>query len=381
MFDWLNNNLGSDTLGLSIWMRMGIVLAIILVAYLVDLIFTRVIVPVLQRLASHTSTQWDDLLLSDRVCRAFSHILPPIILCAALPFALRGMLATIVARLTLIYIIYNVCYFVTVLMSAIFSIFEYEKNTKANSLRGILQTFQLIAWIIAAILIISVLLDRSPIFLITGLGAAATVLMLVFQDSIKGLVAGIQLSTNDMLRVGDWIAMPSRNVDGTVTEITLSTIKVRNWDNTIMTIQPYALLTDTFQNWRGMTESEGRRLTRSVCVDMHSITLLDAATVDRYKRQGWLADSAQPGVATNLEAFRYCMTQYMRQMPEINAEMTLMVRQLPATAEGMPVQLYAFTRTREWIAYEDIQARLVEYMVALMPQFGILPYQRSSDNK
>ena len=130
-----------------------------------------------------------------------------------------------------------------------------------------------------------------------------------------------------------------------------------------------------------MTESEGRRLTRSVCVDMHSITLLDAATVDRYKRQGWLADSAQPGVATNLEAFRYCMTQYMRQMPEINAEMTLMVRQLPATAEGMPVQLYAFTRTREWIAYEDIQARLVEYMVALMPQFGILPYQRSSDNK
>lgn len=379
MEQWLVNNLGSDASQLSGWVRLGIVAAIIAAAFLVDLIFTKVIIPVVQKVAAKTSTQWDDILLSERVCRSFSHILPPVILTAALPFAVQGTLELIVMRLLRIYIIYNVSYFITTLLHAIFNVFIHEQHAKASSLKGILQTLQIVVWIISVILMVSVLMDRSPLFLITGLGAAATVLMLIFQDSIKGLVAGVQLSMNDMVRVGDWICMSGRGVDGVVTEITLSTVKVQNWDNTILTIQPYALLTDTFQNWRGMSEAQGRRIARSVNVNMHTIRLLNASELQQYQAKGWLPATATVGMATNLEAYRGFLRQRLVQMPELNEQMTLMVRQLHATSEGVPVQVYAFSHTKVWEEYEEIQARIVEYMLAMMPQFGILPYQRSAD--
>ena len=379
MEQWLVSNLGSDASDLSGWLRLLIVLGIIVVAYLVDLLFSRLVTPLLQRMVSKTSTQWDDILLSPRVCHAFSHILPPVILATAMPFAVQGMLKLLLERLLAIYIIYNVCYFVTVLMHAVFDIFIHEKHAKASSLKGILQTLQIIVWILGIIIMISVLMDRSPLYLITGLGAAATVLMLVFQDSIKGLVSGLQLSMNDMVRVGEWICVPSRDIDGVVTEISLTTVKVRNWDNTILTVPPYALLTDTFQNWRGMSESDGRRLTRSVHVNMHTISLLDAAQVSEYQQAGWLPADARVGEATNLEAYRGFIYDYLYRLPEINQQMTLMVRQLPASSEGVPVQAYAFSRIKEWEAYEALQARIMEFMLATMPRFGILPYQRSSD--
>lgn len=379
--NWLVNNLGSEASELSPWMRLLVVIGIIFGAYLVDIIFRHGIIPLLKKIASRTSTQWDDILLSENVCKTASALFPPIILAAALPFALQGWLEVLVGKLTLIYIVFNACRFISALISSIYGIFVYEEHTRARSLRGIVQTFQIIAWIVGAILIVSIVLGRSPLYLITGLGAAATVLMLVFQDSIKGLVAGIQLSLNDMVRVGEWISMPSRGVDGVVTEITLNTVKVQNWDNTLMTIQPYSLLTETFQNWRGMSESDGRRITRSVNIDMHSVHFLDAAKVEEYKGQGWLPESAVAGVATNLEAYRGCLLKYLRQMPEVNEDMTLMVRQLSATPEGMPIQVYGFSHTKVWEEYEEIQARIVEYMLSLMPQFGVLPYQRSSDKQ
>lgn len=376
---WLLNNLGSEASTLSPWMRLLIVLVIVLVAFLVDVIFRLVILRLLKKIAKRTSTKWDDIMLSDAVCNSASALLPPIVLAALLPLALQGVLEQIVIVLTLIYIIINACRFITALLTSVYNIFIYEEHQRARSLRGILQTFQIIVWIIGIILIISTLLGRSPLYLITGLGAAATVLMLVFQDTIKGLVAGIQLSLNDMVRVGEWISMPSRGVDGVVTEITLSTVKVQNWDNTLLTIQPYSLLTDTFQNWRGMSQSDGRRLTRSIHVDMFSIRFLNAQEVADYQAKGYLPATAQAGVATNLEAMRGALLRHLRQMPEINNKMTLMVRQLPATDEGVPIQVYAFSHTKVWEEYEEIQSRIVEYMIAFMPQFGIQPYQRSSD--
>lgn len=379
--DWLNENLGTEATDLSLWARLALIAGIIIAAYLVDILFKYAITPIVHKITAKTETEWDDILLSDKVCASLSAIIPPVLLATALPFVLRGMLEVIVGKITLIYIAFNVCRFFTVLMRAIYDIFIYENHTKAHSLQGLLQTFQIIVWIIGIILMVSILIEKSPVFLFTGLGASAAVLMLVFQDSIKGLVAGIQLTLNDMVRVGDWITMPARGVNGEVFEITLSTVKVRNFDNTVLTILPYSLLTDTFQNWRGMKESDGRRLTRTINIDLHSIQFLDAKQVARYQQQGMLPDSAQPNVATNLEAFRGAMVQRMRQMPEINPEMTLMVRHLPATPEGIPVELYAFTRTKVWEEYEEIQARLIEMMVALMPKFGILPYQRSSDKR
>lgn len=376
MEHWLNENLAFEASDLSLWARIGIVVGIIVAAYLVDTLVRRLLMPMLRRMAAHTATQWDDILLSDSVCRSFSRILPPIVMAVSLPFALDGVLQDVISRFMAVYIIWNVCYFLSVLLRAVFNIFEYERAEKARSLRGILQTLQIVVWLIGAILMVSRLMDRSPVFLITGLGAAATVMMLVFQDSIKGLVAGIQLSLNNMVRVGDWICMPARGVDGEVIEITLSTVKVRGWDNTILTIPPYALITETFQNWRGMKEGDGRRLTRSVNVDMLTVQFLDAEAVERYKQAGYLPASAKAGVATNLEAMRGCLTQVLHKSSDINRDMTLMVRQLPAGSEGLPIQLYAFTRTKEWTKYEDIQARLVEYMLSVMPQFGLRPYQR-----
>lgn len=360
-------------------MRLAIVAAIILLAYLVDLLFRKLIIPLLQKMAKRTETQWDDILLSPQVCKTFSQILPPVILAAALPFAMQGTLEVIVTRLMRVYIIYNVSRFLTTLMHAIFNIFIHEKQAKASSLKGILQTMQILVWIIAIIFMISEMMDRSPLYLITGLGAAATVLMLIFQDSIKGLVAGVQLTMNDMVRAGDWICMSSRGVDGVVTEITLSTVKVRNWDNTILTIQPYALLTDTFQNWRGMSESDGRRITRQVNVNMFTVKPLDAQKANEYKQKGWLSESASNDKATNLEAYRGCLYMQLSSMPEINEKLTLMVRLQQPTSEGIPVQVYAFSHIKELEKYEQLQSRIVEQMLVLMPQFDILPYQRSSD--
>lgn len=377
--NWLLQNLGSEASALSPWIRLLIVIGIIIAAFLVDLLVRKLLVPGLRKIAAKTSTQWDDILLSEHVCKAASALLPPIVLAAAMPFVLQGMLEVIVSKLMLIYIIINACRLASALLSGVYNIFIYEEHKRARSLRGILQTLQTIVWIVGVILIISTLIDRSPLFLIGGLGASAAVMMLIFQDSIKGLVAGIQLSLNDMVRVGEWISMPSRGVDGVVTEITLSTVKVQNWDNTLLTIQPYSLLTDTFQNWRGMSESNGRRLTRSLNVSMHTIHFVDAEQLADYQSKGWLPESALAGVATNLEAYRGCLLKHLRQMPELNDEMTLMVRHLPATSEGIPVQVYAFSHTKVWEEYEEIQARILEYMLALLPQFGLAPYQRSSD--
>lgn len=381
MEQWIQTNFGIYPDQLNLWIRFAIIVGIIVVAYLVDIIFKRILTPIVHKITSRTETKWDDILLSDKVCSAFTAIMPPVVLTAALPFVLSGVIETLVIKVTMIYITFNVCRFLSTLIRAVYNIFIYEQHTKAISLRGILQTFQIIVWIIGIILMVSILIERSPVFLITGLGASAAVMMLIFQDSIKGLVAGVQLTLNDMVRVGDWICMPSRGVDGVVTEITLSTVKVRNWDNTILTILPYSLLTDTFQNWRGMSEGDGRRITRSINVDMLSVRFLDAAQVRQYQQAGYLGEDAKPGQATNLEAFRRAIEQYLRQLPEINSEMTLMVRQRHATAEGIPLEMYAFTHTKEWIEYEGIQSRLIEYMLALMPQFGILPYQRSSDGR
>lgn len=362
---WLNENLGSGTEMAWYW-RLSIVTGVVLVAYLVDFLFAKAIIPAVRKITSKTDTQVDDILLDEKVVRSFSHIIPPIILTFALPFVTQGMLEILISRLTVIYIIVNVTRFLCILINALFQALilrgkeRGKEQSRMHSMRGLVQTLQIFVCAIAVILVVSTLIDKSPAYLISGLGAMAAVLMLVFQDSIKGLVAGFQLMFNDMLEVGDWISMPSRNVDGVVLEIGLTTVKVQNWDNTILTIPPSNLVSETFQNWKGMQQSNGRRLTRSINVDMHSIKFVE-------------------GDKTNLELFRARLYDYLKTNPKINAEMTLMVRQLPAGSEGIPVQIYAFTKTKVWEEYEEIQARVVEYALCLLKEYGLRPYQRGSD--
>ena len=364
----LNENLGSGTEMQWYW-RLAIVLGVIAAAYLVDFLFVKAIIPAIRRITAHTDTEVDDILLSEKVIRSFSHIIPPIILTFALPFVTQGMLELVIARLTNIYIIINVTRFLCILVDALFQALilrgkeRGKEQARMHSMKGLVQTVQIFFCAIAAILVVSTLIDKSPAYLISGLGAMAAVLMLVFQDSIKGLVASIQLMFNDMVEVGDWIVMPGRNVDGVVREITLTTVKVQNWDNTILTLPPSCLLTETFQNWKGMQQSDGRRLTRTIHIDMQSI---------RFEGTG---------EKTNLEAYRQDLYDYLKRHPGINADMTLMVRQLAAGSEGVPVQIYAFTRTKVWEEYEELQARLLEYALASLHKYGLAAYQRSGGLK
>lgn len=381
MEQWIANTFGMNIVEMDTWIRFSIILGIVVFSYLVDLLFSKVIVPIIRKVTEKTKAEWDDILFDDSVCSSFSRILPSLILTAALPFAIDGIWGVLISRLTIIYIIVTSCRFFSALIRAVFNLFVHRKEEKAQSLGGIRQTFVIIVWIIGAILMAAVIINRNPAFLLTGLGAAATVLMLVFQDSIKGLVAGIQLSFQDMVRVGDWIEMPSRNANGVVTEITLNTVKVQNWDNTIATLPPYSLMQESFLNWRGMQDSEGRRFNRSIQIDMHTVRFLSAKEVaDCIAKQHLPQDASnRVGAVTNLEAFRYTMEEHLRKSKEINPNMTFMVRELDCSSEGIPVELYAFSNTKEWVPYEHIQAQMVEFALASLSEFDLRPYQRGSD--
>lgn len=376
MNEWIENNIGIEGSELNIWWRLAIILGIIVVAFLVDVILNKLIIPTIRKITEKTSTNVDDILLNDKVLKSATAIVPPVILTFALPFALKSNVEVLATRLTIIYIVINVCRFVSLFIGALHDVYVDKRGSKANSLKGICQTFQIIVWFIGVILIISILIDKSPVYLIGGLGAFATVMMLVFQDSIKGLVAGVQLSLNDMVRLGDWITMPSRGVDGVVTEITLTTVKVQNFDNTIMTIQPYTLITETFQNWKGMQQGAGRCISRSINIDIHSVRLCTDQEFESWKELGYLSKDAKKDEATNLEAFRLYMESWLRHNDRINPNMALMVRQLKAGSEGIPLQIYCFTYIKSWEQYENVQAQLIEYMIAHSNDFGLYVFQR-----
>lgn len=367
--------IASET-GLNLAWRLVLIVLIIVVAYVIDYVCAHVLVPTIKKITERTKIEWDDILLSEKVVRAFCNILPPLILTFALPFTLSGRVEEVMMRCCSAYIVVVVCRFFCVVVSAIFELFMAKKGVKAQSLKGIAQTIQVIICAFGAILIVSTLINKSPVVLITGLGAMAAVLMLVFQDSIKGLVAGVMLSANDMMRPGDWITVPKCNADGVVIDVSLNTVKVRNYDNTIITIPPYMLVNDSFQNWRGMSESDGRRIMRSINIDMHSVRFLTRDELQRYQEQGLLPMTVQPGEATNLQVYRAHLMRYLRLHPAVNSAMTLLVRQLAPTAEGLPLQVYCFSRSKVWADYEELQSQLFEYIAASLPLFGLGVYQR-----
>ena len=262
-------------------------------------------------------------------------------------------------------------------------------------LRGIFQGVKLVAASIVAILMISLLIGKSPAILFSGLGAMAAVLMLVFKDPLLGLVAGIQLSANTMLHMGDWLEMPKYGADGTVIDIGLTTVKVQNWDNTVTTIPTYALVSDAFKNWSNMSASGGRRIKRSIFIDSSSIHFISAEEQQRLSKahllNAWLSEQNQKLAGsnnsvlngesvTNIGAFRAWLTAWLHQHPSLRKDMTLMVRQLPPGAEGLPLEIYAFTNTVEWLKYESIQADIFDHIYAVIEEFGLRIYQRPSGN-
>lgn len=232
---------------------------------------------------------------------------------------------------------------------------------------------------VGVILIVSILIGQNATTILAGLGASAAIIMLIFRDSILGLVAGVQLSANDMLRPGDWITMAKYGADGYVTEVTLTTVKVQNFDKTITTIPPYALVSDSFQNWRGMWESGGRRIKRSLLIDANTVRPLTAGELAGLCRKGLAetAEAEQPIV--NLYALREYAARYIKHHPDIHPDLMQMVRALQPTSEGIPIEVYCFTRDTDWVAYEAVQGAVFDHLLSVLPEFGLRSYQRSSD--
>lgn len=248
-------------------------------------------------------------------------------------------------------------------------------KTAAHSLKGLEQMIILVCVIVGVVVALSTLIGRDPLLVFSGLGAMSAVLLLVFQDSILGVVAGLQITANDMLQPGDWIMAPKYGANGVVKEVTLAAVKVRNWDKTIVTIPPYKLLTEGFQNWRGMWLSRGRRVTRSLCIDLTTVRYATEQEVERWSQEPWWRQPSMPGKVVNVTAFRMYLEHYISAMPTLAPNLLSMVRELQPTAEGLPVELYFFTSDIEWRSYEAVQADVTDQVLAALPEFGLRVFQ------
>ena len=377
LMEWLQQ-VGVAEDYITLVLRIGAILGIILVAFIVDRICKRIITPTIRKVTAKTGYNWDDHLLSDEVLKNICRLIPPIVVSAMMPYALvsEPALLNFILKMCWVYItavgVKLICAFIT----SLYEISNEHEKLKDHSLKGIFQMIKLIVVCIGAIIIISALIDKDPIAILTGLGAGTAILMLVFQDTIKGLVAGIQLMVNDMLRPGDWITMPKYGADGDVIEVTLTTVKVRNWDKTITTVPPYALVNDSFQNWRGMFDIGGRRIKRSLNIDMHTVRFCTPDELAHFKKQPWMEGFEATGKEeVNLYIFRHYVDHYLRHHPKVHQDMTLIVRQLQPTAQGMPIELYFFSADTAWIRYEHLQAEVFDHILAMLHLFDLKVFQ------
>lgn len=377
MNEWLQG-LGVQLEYLGTVHRMVAVMGILLLAYVAHWLCRKVVITSVKKLTAKTSNKWDDYLFNDRVLDDFCHLLPPIVITALIPFAFQGapMTLAFILKICWVYITVVVVRLLCTFLTSLYTISSEHEKLKERSMKGFYQMIKLVVICIGVIIIVSTLIDKDPVKILTGLGASAAILTLVFKDTIMGLVAGVQLTANDMLRPGDWITMPKYGADGTVLEVTLTTVKVQNWDKTISTIPPYALVNDSFQNWRGMRESGGRRVKRSINIDMHSVRFCTADEMDAYRREEWMQDFEGSGQeVVNLYVFRYYMERYLRTHPKVNQNLMIMIRQLQPTAEGMPIELYFFSDGTDWIPYEHLQAEVFDHLLATLHKFDLKVFQ------
>lgn len=361
-------------------MRIVVGCIIVVAAYIVDFLCCQFLVPLIQNIAKKTSFNWDDHLTNDKVLKNMFHLIPPVTFYVALPLImpLANQWVVLLQKVCVIYIIVLSCRLVCGFITSLYAISNDNDVLKDKPMKGVYQMIKVVVIGVSVILVIGVLLEKDFTSLLAGLGASAAVLMLVFKDTIMGVVAGVQLSAHDMLRPGDWIVLDKYGINGVVIEVSLNTVKVRSWDNTIVTIPPYVLVSDSFKNWRGMVESGGRRVARSIYIDMNSIRFCTDDELKRFSGEEWFkAVDASAGIV-NLKLFRTYVEHYLRQHEMVNEELTLMVRQLQPVPEGLPVELYFFCREKTWVPYEKIQSDVMEHVFAVVPMFGLKMFQRPS---
>lgn len=376
-----------------------IVLGIILFSsIIIDILMKRIIVASIRSYVTRSENEWDDIFLENRVFNRLAHIFPALVVYYSIHYALdMPILVGFIKKISVIYIIFVTLLVANSFINSLHDIYLKFPISKDKPIKGYVQVLKLFMYMVTAIIFISYLTGTSPYKLLAGLGALAAVILLIFKDTILGLVASIQISVNDMLKPGDWIEMPGRNTDGTVLEITLNTVKVQNFDNTISTVPTYALVSESFTNWRGMQESEGRRIKRSVNIDMRSVKFIDDALfkklmkieilkpyleksleeIEEYnkKHKVDLSSLANGRKLTNLGAFRKYMEAYLKENPLINKDLTLMVRQRDPSDKGIPLEIYAFSQDKGLINYENLQSDIFDHLLAVIGEFELRIYQ------
>ena len=374
------------------------VLLLAVAAFLVHVITRRVLLNIITRFAARTHTDWDDVLIRRRLFHRVALFAPTVLVLRLAPVIFQtpqvAEFTRIAARIVLLVVGLLV---VDALLSSVNDIYQKFSVSRRIPILGYLQVVKILVTVGVIIVAISIVIDQSPLILLSGLGALTAVILLIFKDSILGLVAGIQLVANDMVRPGDWIEMPKYGADGDVIEITLNTVKVQNWDKTITTIPTYALISDSFKNWRGMQESGGRRIKRAVYVDVGSVRFCTPEMIAKFSRIKVLEDyiarkqvemreyNQEHGIddevlvngrrMTNLGTFRAYLVEYLKRHPKIHQDMTFLVRHLQPTEVGLPIEIYVFSNDQEWANYEGIQADIFDHIFASLPEFGLRPFQ------
>ena len=366
---------------------------VISLSVLANFVVKRLIVSVVKSLVSRSRTTWDDALVKRRVFSKLSHLAPALVLYTGMPLALEGygLLTSLHSSAALIYMILVAVLVFDALLNAVQDIYGTYEISREVPIKSFLQVLKLVIYFVSGILILSIILDRTPLYFLSGLGALTAVLMLIFRDAILGFVAGIQLTANRMVAPGDWIEMPRYGADGDVVEMTLTTVKVQNWDKTITTVPTYALISESFKNWRGMQQSGGRRIKRAIHIDMNSIRFCTEEMIGRfskiqyiskyvetkraelteYNRSAKVDDSslANGRRMTNIGTFRAYVQAYLQNHPMVSQEMTLIIRQLAPGEHGLPIEIYVFCNDIRWAHYEAIQAALFDHILAVLPEF------------
>lgn len=379
-----------------------VLLGLGLIAFIANIIMKQVLVHIIFRaLKSSTIPPLRETKNLKFIAR-LANIIPAIIFAEGIRLVpnFSETLAAIITNTSRAIIVLMVAMALTSLLSLINKLYQLRPDAHLKPIKGYVQVVKIIVSVVAAILIVAVLVDRSPVILLSGLGAMAAVLILVFQDTLLSLVASVQISSSDILRVGDWVEMPQYHADGDVIDIALHTVKVQNWDKTITTVPTRKFITESFKNWRGMRESGGRRIKRSIMIDQHSVRFLTADEKKRLNRFRLLQDYLPRKQAeindwneklqeqgkeavntrriTNLGTFRAYVEQYLRNHPLVHQGMTMMVRQMAPTADGLPLEVYCFTNTVVWTEYEGIQSDIFDHLFSIIDEFGLRTYQHPS---
>jgi len=402
MLELLQNWLLSHDLGtgLSFYAARTIAaLAVLALSAVANFVAKHYIVTAISYVITKSRTKWDDAVLRQKALNRLAHLAPAVIIYVLTPTALEGLEVTIdVIRSTLqIYMIVILMLVMDSLLNTVEKVYQGFRASKQIPIKGFIQVLKIVLYFVAAILVISVLLNKTPLYLLSGIGALTAVMMLVFKDAILGFVAGIQLAANKMVSVGDWIEMPKYGADGDVLEVALTTVKVQNWDKTITTIPTYALISESFKNWHGMTASGGRRIKRSININMNSIRFCDVEMLGRFEKIQYISEYIESKAnelekfnqsqnvdksslangrrMTNIGTFRAYVVAYLRHHPMINMDMTFLVRQLQPSQYGLPIEVYVFSKDKAWANYEGIQSDIFDHILAVVPEFDLQVYQ------